>query len=206
MAEGRLFIISAPSGAGKTTILKQVMSDLPALVFSVSHTTRPPREGEIDGRDYHFISLAGFKRMRDNGDFLESAEVHGNMYGTSLQAVTEQLEAGRDVILDIDVQGAAQIIECGGEIKPVTIFILPPSMAELEKRLSGRNTDTLGTINLRLENAVKEMAGADKYDHVIVNDKLGEAVEMVEAVILAERSRARRDRTGVAISRLPINS
>ncbi|MDT8334308.1 MAG: guanylate kinase [Desulfurivibrionaceae bacterium] len=198
MAEGRLFIVSAPSGTGKTTILKKLMTELPALAFSVSHTTRAPRENESDGLDYHFVNKAEFGKMRDQGEFLESAEVHGNLYGTRLGAVLEQLAAGADVILDIDVQGAAQVKK-SKKIEPVTIFIIPPSMAELEKRLGGRGTDSSETIRLRLANAAAEMAGLETYDHVIVNDELGEALEMVKAVILAERSRARRTRNGAPI-------
>jgi guanylate kinase len=202
MAAGRLFIVSAPSGAGKTTILKQVMSDLPALSFSVSHTTRPPRQNEITGRDYYFVDRTEFNDMRGRGDFLESAEVYGNLYGTSLRAVMEQLAAGTDVILDIDVQGAA-LVKANKEIEPVTIFIIPPSMTELEKRLTGRGTDSAETIRLRLDAAAGEMAGMAGYDHVIVNDQLDEALEMVRAVILAERSRARRNRAGAPIAALP---
>jgi guanylate kinase len=133
--------------------------------------------------------------MRGGREFLESAEVHGNLYGTSLQAVRTQLAAGLDVILDIDVQGARQVKE-NTEIRPVTIFIVPPSAAELKTRLTGRGTDSAETIGLRLENATAEMASLEMYDHVIINDALPEAIEMVKAVILAERSRARRNRSG----------
>ena len=202
MAGGRLYIVSAPSGTGKTTILKKLVAELPALTFSVSHTTRPSREKEIDGRDYHFVKKTEFGRMRENGEFLESAEVHGNLYGTALGAVIEQLAAGTDVILDIDVQGAAQVKK-SRKIEPVTIFIVPPSMTELERRLSGRGSDSAETIRLRLDNAAAEMAGMEAYDHVIVNDELGEALEMVKAVILAQRSRARRTRNGSPIHALP---
>lgn len=205
MSSGQLFIISAPSGAGKTTILKPVMADLPALSFSVSHTTRAARTGELDGRDYHFVSMADFIKMRDNNDFLEFAEVHGNCYGTSLQAVIEQLESGIDVILDIDVQGAKQIKD-NQDINPVTIFIVPPSMAELKKRLTGRATDSEETIQLRLENATREMASMAMYDHIIINDKLDEATEMVKAVILAIRSRTKRDRSGSPLPEFMGNS
>ncbi|MCK4838656.1 MAG: guanylate kinase [Desulfobulbaceae bacterium] len=198
MTNGQLYIVSAPSGAGKTTILKPVMADLPALSFSVSHTTRPPRAGEIDGQDYHFVNRADFTRMRNNHEFLEFAEVHGNLYGTSLKAVISQLDSGTDVILDIDVQGARQI-KANKDIHPVTIFIVPPSLAELKKRLTGRATDTEETIRLRLENSLKEMASLDLYDHVIINDELDEAIEMVKAVILAARSRAKRNRSGLPV-------
>ncbi|MEN8142087.1 MAG: guanylate kinase [Thermodesulfobacteriota bacterium] len=198
MSTGQLFIISAPSGAGKTTILKEVMKDLPALSFSVSHTTRPPRDGEVDGQDYHFISKNDFLKMRDAGDFLEWAEVHTNLYGTSLKAVQDQLQQGTDVILDIDVQGASQLRDAK-EVQPVTIFIAPPTIAELQRRLTGRATDNEETVRLRIENAVREMDSIDLYDHLIVNDKLAEAIEMVKAVILAERSRAGKNLSGSLI-------
>ncbi len=205
MISGQLFIVSAPSGAGKTTILKPVMADLPALSFSVSHTTRAPRDGEIDGRDYHFVNRAVFARMQDNHEFLEFAEVHGNFYGTSLQAVIEQLGSGTDVILDIDVQGTRQIKD-NKALNPVTIFIVPPSLAELKRRLTGRATDSEETIRLRLENAIMEMASLDMYDHLIINDQLDEAIEMVKAVILAARSRAKRNRSGAPVPEFMSNT
>lgn len=203
MTIGRLFIISAPSGAGKTTILKEVLKDLPALSFSVSHTTRPPRVGEVDGQAYHFINKNDFRRMRDAGDFLEWAEVHANLYGTSLKTVQEQLQKGTDVILDIDVQGANQLRDAK-EVNPVTIFIAPPSIEELKRRLTDRATDNQETIRLRIENAVSEMDSINLYDHLIVNDNLAEAIEMVKAVILAERSRAGKNLSGSLIH--PFNS
>jgi len=202
MTPGQLFIISAPSGAGKTTILKRVMADLTGLVFSVSHTTRPPRAGEVDGRDYHFVDREEFLRLRDGGDFLEWAEVHGNLYGTSRRAVAEQLAGGMDVILDIDVQGAGQVRQ-RAEWPTITVFIMPPSLAELEKRLAGRGTDDPEVIARRLTNAVREMAERNDYDHLVVNDRLEQAVEMVEAVILAGRSRGRRNRDGSALPDFP---
>jgi len=195
MSTGQLYIVSAPSGSGKTTILKQVMVELPALSFSVSHTTRPPRKNETDGRDYYFTDRDNFTRMRDERKFLEWAEVHGNLYGTSLNSVTEQLASGIDVLLDIDVQGARQVREAT-DLRPISIFIIPPSLAELERRLSGRGTDQRETIDLRLENAVREMTDISLYDHLIVNDHLSEAIAMVKAVILAERSRERRAFSG----------
>lgn len=192
---GQLFIISAPSGAGKTTILRQVMAELPGLAFSVSHTTRTPRAGEVNGRDYHFIDRQTFEQLRAAGDFLEWAEVHSNLYGTSRSAVAGQLAAGFDVILDIDVQGARQVRGIP-ELAAISLFILPPSLAELEKRLSGRGTDGPEVIRLRLENAIREISESTGYDHRIINDKLDEAVEMVKAVILAARSRSGRGWNG----------
>ena len=201
---GQLFIISAPSGAGKTTILRQVMLDLPGLAFSVSHTTRAPRVGEVNGRDYHFVDRDSFDRLRAAGDFLEWAEVHGNYYGTSKSGVTAQLAAGSDVILDIDVQGAHQVKGLG-EPRAISLFILPPSLAELKKRLSGRNTDSAEVIQLRLANAVREIGAASAYDHQISNDQLAEAVEMVKAVILAARSRDGRSRRGGSLPEFPVS-
>ncbi len=203
MTTGQLFVISAPSGAGKTTILKKVMKDLPALSFSVSHTTRKPRAGETEGKDYHFVSRNQFLKMRDSGDFLEWAEVHTNFYGTSLKTVQDQLHRGKDVILDIDVQGAGQLRDAK-DLHPVTIFIAPPTLDELKRRLAGRATDNEDTIRLRIENAAIELESIDLYDHLIVNDNLAEAIEMVKAVILAERSRTRKDLSGSSI--LPINN
>ncbi|MBU0674340.1 MAG: guanylate kinase [Proteobacteria bacterium] len=198
MKHGALFIISAPSGAGKTTILKKIMAALPALGFSVSHTTRQARTGEIDGTDYHFVTRSYFQEMLQAQAFLEWAEVHDNFYGTSRKSVTDQLNAGVDVLLDIDVQGARQVRE-SMEIPSISIFIAPPSLDALRNRLTGRATDSPETIRLRLHNAITEMADMHRYDHIIVNDVLDEAIEMVKAVILAERSRSGRLRSGAPL-------
>lgn len=197
-SSGQLFILSAPSGAGKTTILKEVMADLERLTFSVSHTTRKPRKNEEDGMDYHFVPVDLFKEMCAEGSFLEWAEVHGNYYGTSRSAVQQQLEQGLDVILDIDIQGAA-IIAADPSVQAVTIFVAPPSVAELERRLRGRGTDNDETIAVRLGNAAKEMAAADVYDYLVVNDVLDEAVLTLKSVLIAERSRGHRLPSGAAI-------
>lgn len=202
MKPGTLFIISAPSGAGKTTMLKQVMVAVPGLAFSVSHTTRSPRAGEKDGTDYYFVDREAFLAMREQGDFLEWAEVHGNFYGTSRAAVEKSLVAGVDIVLDIDVQGARQIRKSSpGAV--AFIFIAPPSWEELEKRLSGRGTDGPETIRLRLANARKEMADIDFYDYVVVNDDLARAVDSLRAVIIAERSKSRRLAAGAPMN-LPV--
>lgn len=198
MPAGQLFIISSPSGGGKSTILEQVMADLPGLSFSVSHTTRQPRANETEGREYHFVDREHFIRMRDQGKFLEWAEVHGNLYGTSIEAVQDMLDSGLDVILDIDIQGARQI-KNNKDLRPISIFIIPPSLAELERRLTERATDNPEAIDLRLKNAVGEMVDTSSYDHVIVNDDLDEAVSLVKAVILSERSRNRRGFSGLAL-------
>ncbi len=199
---GTLFVISAPSGAGKSTILHRVLADLPAVAFSVSHTTRKPRPGEEHGRDYFFVSPEEFASMREKGAFLEAAEVHGNWYGTSRQAVRDLQAQGLDVLLDIDVQGAEQVRAAGNTA--VFLFIAPPSLAELERRLRGRGTDSEDVIRLRLANARRELLAASRYDHVIVNDDLDRAVAMVEAVILARRSQYRRgyDNTPIVLDTL----
>lgn len=204
MSDGILFVLSAPSGAGKSTILKKVMADLPGLVFSVSHTTRSSRPGEKEGQDYHFVSREEFLaiQQRDPSGFLEWAEVHGNLYGTSREEVEHHLQTGRDVVLDIDVQGA-MLVPAAAD--PVTVFITPPSIAELEARLRGRGTESEANIALRLVNAKKELFHRDKYEYLVVNDRLPEAVESLRAIIIAERCRRRRslDGTPFNVSGLP---
>jgi guanylate kinase len=188
MAEGILLVVSAPSGCGKTTILKQVMAKVSRLEFSVSHTTRQPRVGELDGVDYHFVSKEEFIAIRDQqpSGFLEWAEVHGNFYGTSRRDVEGLLAAGKDVVLDIDIQGAEQVRK---NADPVTVFISPPTLAELERRLRGRGTESPESLAVRLANAEKEMAAADNYRHLIVNDELEQAVRDLQAIIAAEQQR-----------------
>ena len=190
-----LVVLSAPSGCGKTTIVRRVMADLPGLEFSVSHTTRAPRPGEVDGRDYHFVDRQAFLAIRDRepSGFLEWAEVHGNLYGTALESVRAQRAAGQDVLLDIDVQGARQV---RAVTDPVTVFIAPPSLAELERRLRGRGSEDSETIALRLANAEREMRAVDEYDYLLVNDDLDEAVDSLRALLIAERLRRRRRRNG----------
>ena len=196
MSDAILFVLSAPSGGGKTTALRKVMADLPGLVFSVSHTTRPPRPGEVAGRDYHFVSRQEFQAMQEGTPpgFLEWAEVHGNLYGTGRAEVERQLQAGQDVILDIDVQGALQV---QGAASPVMIFIAPPTLAELEARLRKRGTESEDTIRLRLDNARKELTFTDRYDYLIINDRLEEAVDSLRSIIVAERCRRRRSPAGL---------
>jgi len=196
---GQLYILSAPSGCGKTTILKKVMANIPGLAFSVSHTTRAPRSGEENGVAYHFVSREEFTKMREGDRFIEWAEVHGNFYGTSRQAVADQLHDGQDVILDIDVQGAA-IVNSDSDFDPVSIFVAPPTLSELERRLRGRGTDTDETITLRLQNAAKEMAAVSQYQYLVINDRLDDAVLVMQSIIIARRSRAGRLPDGTAIS------
>ncbi len=196
--KGNLIILSAPSGTGKTTIVKKIMPHMERLTFSVSHTTRPPRQGEENGIDYHFTSKEQFQELINAGGFLEWAEVHGNFYGTSQEAVDQWLDQGYDVFLDIDVQGARQVNEAAPDA--ISIFITPPSWPEQERRLRDRGTDSDETIALRLNNAKKEMRDIDDYDFVIVNDELEQAAEMMKSVILAMRAMSRRDTTGTPLN------
>ena len=198
MNRGNLFVISAPSGAGKSTILKKLLAAVDNLAFSVSHTTRNPRPGERDGREYHFVDRATFEGMREKQAFLEWAEVHGNLYGTSRAAIEAQQAKGIDVFLDIDVQGAKQLRD-GGHPGAIFLFITPPSLTELEKRLRGRGTDPEETVQLRLNNARREMEDADRYDYLVINDQLAEAVEVLRAVVIAERCKARRNPDGLPL-------
>ncbi|MEE4240540.1 MAG: guanylate kinase [Desulfopila sp.] len=203
MSRGKFFILSAPSGTGKSTVLKKVMSNIQGVAFSISHTTRQPRQGESDGVEYHFVDQPTFTAMRKKNDFLEYAEVHGNFYGTSREGVAVQIDSGVDVILDIDVQGA-EIIKKSGEIDAAYIFLMPPSLEELEERLRSRGLDSDETIQIRLRNAAGEMKAMDQFDYVIVNDTVDNAVRMFESVILAERARSRRHITGETLCGGPI--
>jgi guanylate kinase len=198
LRQGNLFIISAPSGAGKTTILKEIIGEVPGLVFSVSHTTRSIRTGESHGRDYFFVDRQTFSAMRAENAFLEWAEVHGNLYGTSKAVVEAKLAEGSDILLDIDVQGARQIKE-SGITNAIFIFIAPPSWEILETRLTARGTDGVDIVRTRLANARAEMKEAGGYDYLIINDRLSEAVTMLKAIILAERCRKRRTAAGEAL-------
>lgn len=199
MSQGNLFVVSAPSGTGKTTILKKIINTVPGLAFSISHTTRKSRPGEQNGVDYHFVDQDTFLEMRADNAFLESAEVHGNLYGTSRDEVNKHLAAGTDILLDIDVQGGRQIRKAGDN-SAIFVFIMPPSWEELEKRLSGRGTDQADTIKLRLANARREMADAENYDYAVVNDKIDEAVDTLRSIIIAERSKKRRSTSGAPLT------
>ena len=195
MEIGNLFIISAPSGTGKTTILKRIISEMENIMFSVSHTTRPPRPSEKEGVDYYFVEKDAFQKMQEQDLFHEWAEVHGNLYGTSRNAVQEIIDQGKDIILDIDVQGGLQAMDKVGD-KGIFIFILPPCLQELEKRLVNRGTESESVIATRLKNAQGEISVMEKYDYVIVNDSVAEAVEVLKSIIIAERSRKRRSVSG----------
>ncbi|HEY6872622.1 MAG TPA: guanylate kinase [Geobacteraceae bacterium] len=194
--EGILYIISAPSGAGKTTLCKEVIDIFPDLRHSVSYTTRPARPGEVHGRDYFFVPEGEFERMVAAGEFAEWAEVHGNLYGTALKTLDDFRRDSIDVILDIDCQGACQLKEryTGG----VFIFILPPSFDELRRRLDFRNSDTVEVIARRIENAAAEIREARWYDYIIVNDVFSRAVEELKSVLIAERCRSARVLAAVA--------
>ena len=185
---GSIFVVSAPSGAGKTTLCKQIISILDNIKPSVSFTTRSPRVGEVPDEDYCFVSEAEFRTMIDRGDFVEWALVHGNLYGTSRRQMEELISAGYDVLLDIDTQGARQIRKFFNN--GVFIFILPPSMTELKRRLEGRMSNSVDDMNRRLKRAVDEIKEYYIYDYVIVNDILENSLKKLEAIIIAERLRS----------------
>lgn len=176
-------IICAPSGTGKTTLVQRLRQEFPNFAYSVSCTTRAPRGQEVDGKDYHFLSVEEFRRRRDAGAFAEWANVHGNYYGTPLGPVLDTLKAGRDLLFDIDVQGAAQLHL--SLPRGVYVFLLPPSMSELERRLRGRGTDEEASIARRLANADAEIRQAHWFDAWIVNDDLDAAYDHLRAVYLA---------------------
>jgi guanylate kinase len=188
---GISFILSAPSGAGKTTIAREVVKRIQDVRISVSHTTRPPRSREQDGRDYHFVTEEEFLRIEREGAFLETASVHDNHYGTHRDEVTPHLAAGTDVILDIDVQGAAIISK---KIDAVSIFILPPSMEELIRRLKLRDTEGDEVINKRINNAYREVRQAAAYNYLVINRKLDRAISDVVSIVTAERMKTARNR------------
>ncbi|NLF55196.1 MAG: guanylate kinase [Thauera phenolivorans] len=182
---GTLFVVTAPSGTGKTTLVRLLLERDSALQLSISYTTRDPRPGEMDGREYHFVDVPTFRGMRDRDEFLEWAQVHGNFYGTSQAWIREQIAAGRDIVLEIDWQGAAAV----GRVFPeaIGIFVLPPSVDELENRLRARGTDSEDVIRRRLAGAREEMRHVGEFDYVIINNELQTALEDVLAVVRAAR-------------------
>lgn len=184
---GSLFIVSAPSGAGKSSLVKKLLTEVDGIGLSISNTTRKPRPGEVDGKDYHFISEQEFEAIREHDGFLEWAHVHGNYYGTSRSFVEGQMAVDKDVLLEIDWQGAEQVVRRVPNV--VSIFILPPSMAELESRLRGRGTDSEEVIQRRMGAAQLELEQAKRFDYVILNDDFAQASLELKSVILASRCR-----------------
>jgi len=185
MPQATLFIVTAPSGAGKTSLVKALVESTDALCVSVSHTTRAPREAEVDGVNYNFVSQEQFFAMREAQEFFESAEVYGNFYGTSKTWVNEQLDAGIDVILEIDWQGARQVREQHPEA--CSIFILPPSLKALTERLTGRGQDDADTIARRMQQAVAEISHVEEADYIVVNDDFDKALSELRGLVLAQR-------------------
>ncbi|MGN5376054.1 guanylate kinase [Sphingomonas hankookensis] len=186
-----LFVLSSPSGAGKSTIARKLLAAEDDLSMSVSATTRGPRPGETDGKDYHFVDLEEFRRMASEHEFLEWAHVFGNRYGTPRAPVEAMLSAGKDVLFDIDWQGAQQLFQiAGGDV--VRVFILPPSMAELHQRLVSRNTDSAEVIEGRMARAAAEVSHWDGYDYVLVNDDAEDCFRKVQNILAAERLRRSR--------------
>ena len=192
---GRLFVIAAPSGAGKTSLVRALMQREPGLRFSISYTTRPQRPTEQHGRDYFFVTNDEFGRMVANGEFLEHARVFDNRYGTARRPVEDALASGQDLILEIDWQGAAQIRAALPEC--ISVFILPPSRAELERRLRGRGTDSEEVIQRRLRDAASDMTHWREFDHVVVNDRFDRALGDLQDIVAGRGAATRRDRAGL---------
>lgn len=197
---GNIFIVAAPSGAGKSSLVNAVLAQDTGLQLSISHTTRRPRPGEADGREYHFVDLPTFERLHRDGRFLECAEVHGNRYGTSRDWLQQALDAGRDIMLEIDWQGARQV----RKVFPgaIGIFVLPPSLAELERRLRSRGKDSEATIAERMVNARDEIGHSGEFDYVIINKDFDEAKQDLSAIIRSTRLRS-GDMLGSLDGKLP---
>jgi guanylate kinase len=189
-SRGTLFVVSSPSGGGKGTIIRHVLEVVPNLGYSVSYTTRVPRPGEANGREYFFVNRDVFQEMVAAGEFLESACVHGNYYGTAKNQVFAETGAGADIILEVDVQGAASVRQL--LMDSVSIFILPPSLEVLRQRLLARGTDTPEELEVRLRNAPQELKQYSAFDYVIINDEIDRAASQLAAIIHAERARCMR--------------
>ena len=188
MSSGDLYVISGPSGAGKSTLIRKVMDRLPGLGFSVSYTTRPPRAGEQEGRDYHFVDEQRFDWMVEAGELLEWAQVHGHRYGTGAGQVDAILEQGRDVVLDIDTQGAASVRRLRRD-EAVLVFIMPPDLDTLRSRIRGRALEGSEEIDRRIRAALREMERFEMYDYLVINDVVESALRSLEGIVLARRSR-----------------
>ncbi|HET7099787.1 MAG TPA: guanylate kinase [Terriglobia bacterium] len=193
---GHLYLITAPSGAGKTSLVKELVREHPGLKFSISYTTRPQRPREEQGRDYHFVSVGEFRRMVEAGEFLEHAQVFDNYYGTARHTVETSLSAGQDVLLEIDWQGAQQVRRAMPEA--VSIFILPPSLPELERRLRNRGTDSDEVIARRLRDAVADMSHWPEFDYVVVNDEFSHALTALNAILAGQGDASRAGRPDLA--------
>jgi guanylate kinase len=192
---GNLIVVAGPSGSGKTSLVSLALERLPSVAFSVSWTSRPPRDGEQDGRDYRFVSREQFLEAVDRGRFLEHATVHGNLYGTSREEVDRLLQDGVDVLLDIDVQGAEQVrlnLNREGDPGAITIFVAPPDLEELGRRLRHRETDSEDTIRTRLENSLAEISRAGEFDHILINEDLEICYQQFACIVSAARSASRR--------------
>jgi guanylate kinase len=195
LASGMLLVISSPSGGGKGTLISHVLKSVPDVGYSVSFTTRAARPGEVNGRDYFFVSVEKFKRMQTQGELLESAVVHGNLYGTGREQVRQELSKGRDVILEIDVQGAASV---KSREATVSIFILPPSFEVLKARLLSRGSEGPEALLVRLDNARREVKCYKDFDYVIINDDAARASAQLSSIIYAERARRERQEEAAA--------
>jgi guanylate kinase len=194
-ARGILFVVSSPSGGGKGTLIQRVLNTVPDLSYSVSYTTRAPRSGEVDGREYFFVTPEKFEQMVDDDEFLEWAHVHCKLYGTSRQQVCGEIAAGRDIVLEVDVQGAASVKQLLAD--SVSIFILPPSFEVLRQRLVARGTDSPEELELRLRNAPTELKDYEAFQYVIINDDATQAAERLAAIIYSERTRLSRQQTQI---------
>jgi len=187
---GILYVVSSPSGGGKGTLIRRVLDVMPDLSYSVSYTTRAPRNGEVNGREYFFVNRDQFEKMVTAGEFLEWANVHGHLYGTARRQVTEEVASGIDIVLEVDVQGAASVRSLG--LDSVSVFILPPSLETLRSRLIARGTDSPEQLAVRLRNAPEELSQYSTFDYVIFNDKVDSAATELAAIVVAERARRER--------------
>ena len=187
---GILYVVSSPSGGGKGTLIRRVLDVVPDLSYSVSYTTRAPRNGEVDGREYFFVDRERFEEMIAAGDFLEWANVHGHLYGTARQQVKDEITKGKDIVLEVDVQGAASVKRLG--LDSVSVFILPPSLETLRERLLARGTDSSEELAVRLTNAPAELRQYSNFDYVIFNDQVERASAQLAAIVSAERARRSR--------------